>query len=206
MANRPQPGGLEHLPVTELTTRCGAFWSRCCTGCPTGGCARGATGVQGILGGQSPQVTRMASGVARETETAWPLAKRLYRFLWNERFQSSRPAERVVRGGAGRGRPLSPGVSGDRDRPGEPGKTVHDGVGRGVYGAQKHAPAPARGETPSDARLSGDHGDCVNLSEPVVTYANWFSYETADFVSENREIYRAIRISRALFPQTPCAS
>ena len=41
----------------------------------------------------------------------------------------------------------------------------------------------------------------VNLPMPVVTYANWFSYMTADFVSENREIYRAIRISRALFPQ-----
>jgi hypothetical protein len=40
----------------------------------------------------------------------------------------------------------------------------------------------------------------VNLPEPVITYANWFSYRTADFVSENREIYRAIRISRALFP------
>jgi len=40
----------------------------------------------------------------------------------------------------------------------------------------------------------------VNLPEPVVTYANWFSYVTTDFVSENREIYRSIRINRALFP------
>ena len=42
----------------------------------------------------------------------------------------------------------------------------------------------------------------VNLPEPVVTYANWFSYVTADFVSENREIERAIRITHALFPGT----
>jgi hypothetical protein len=35
----------------------------------------------------------------------------------------------------------------------------------------------------------------------VVTYANWFSHVTSDFVSENREIYRAIRITRALFPR-----
>jgi hypothetical protein len=40
----------------------------------------------------------------------------------------------------------------------------------------------------------------VNSPEPVITYANWFSYRTADFVSENREIYRAIRITRALLP------
>ena len=56
----------------------------------------------------------------------------------------------------------------------------------------------------------------VNLPEPATpapapvsaaagagaTYANWFSYKTADFISENREIYRAIRITRALFPGT----
>jgi hypothetical protein len=40
-----------------------------------------------------------------------------------------------------------------------------------------------------------------NLPEPVVTYANWFSYLSEEFVSENREIYRAIRTTRALFPQ-----
>jgi hypothetical protein len=40
----------------------------------------------------------------------------------------------------------------------------------------------------------------VNLPEPAVTCASWFSYRTADFVSENRELYRAIRITRALFP------
>jgi hypothetical protein len=43
----------------------------------------------------------------------------------------------------------------------------------------------------------------VNLPEPVLTYANWFSYTTPDFISENREIYRALRTPRALFPTTP---
>ena len=46
----------------------------------------------------------------------------------------------------------------------------------------------------------------VNLAEPVLTYANWFSYVTADFVSENREIDGAIRITRALFPETKLRS
>ena len=40
----------------------------------------------------------------------------------------------------------------------------------------------------------------VNLQEPVITYANWFSYQSQDFVSENQEIYQAIRTTRALFP------
>jgi hypothetical protein len=42
--------------------------------------------VQGVIGGQSPLVTQKARGVAREDETVWPMAKRLYRFLWNKRF------------------------------------------------------------------------------------------------------------------------
>ena len=36
-----------------------------------------------------------------------------------------------------------------------------------------------------------------------MTYANWFSYQSAGFASENREIYRSIRITRALFPHAP---
>jgi hypothetical protein len=39
----------------------------------------------------------------------------------------------------------------------------------------------------------------VNLLQPATTYANWFSYEAVDFISQNWEIYRALRISRALF-------
>jgi hypothetical protein len=40
----------------------------------------------------------------------------------------------------------------------------------------------------------------VNLPVPAVTYANWFSYTTADFLSQNCEIERTVRITRALFP------
>jgi hypothetical protein len=39
----------------------------------------------------------------------------------------------------------------------------------------------------------------VNVPEPAVSYASWFSYRTSDFASENRELYRAIRTTRALF-------
>jgi hypothetical protein len=42
--------------------------------------------MQGILGGQSPVVTHMARGVAREEKTIWPASKMSYRFVQNERF------------------------------------------------------------------------------------------------------------------------
>jgi hypothetical protein len=41
----------------------------------------------------------------------------------------------------------------------------------------------------------------VNLPQPVITYANWFSYETEDFISQSWELYRAIRTTCALLPQ-----
>lgn len=40
----------------------------------------------------------------------------------------------------------------------------------------------------------------VNTQVPAISYANWFSY-TLDFVSQNWELYRAIRTTRAVFPQ-----
>jgi hypothetical protein len=40
----------------------------------------------------------------------------------------------------------------------------------------------------------------VNTRVPATTYANWFSY-TRGFISENREIQRAIRTTRHLFPR-----
>jgi len=39
----------------------------------------------GIIGGQSPIVTEMARALIREEETIRPIARRLYRFIWNER-------------------------------------------------------------------------------------------------------------------------
>jgi hypothetical protein len=39
----------------------------------------------------------------------------------------------------------------------------------------------------------------VNLSQPATTYTNWFSYENPEFISQNREIEKTFRITRALF-------
>ena len=41
----------------------------------------------------------------------------------------------------------------------------------------------------------------VNTKVPVTTYANWFSYATADFVSQNREIMDSFENTCQLYPQ-----
>lgn len=44
----------------------------------------------------------------------------------------------------------------------------------------------------------------VNTRVPGICYANWFSFKTADFICQNREIQRAIRTTGRVFPI--CAS
>jgi hypothetical protein len=73
----------------------------------------------------------------------------------------------------------------------------------GVSTVMKSTPPGPRKEARLTSGYPAMTATIVNLPEPVVSYANWFSYETADFVSENREIYRSIRITRALFPDYP---
>lgn len=156
--------------------------------------------VQGVVGGQSPVVTEMARGVRGGEETVWPLAKRFYRFLWNERF-SHRDLLKGLYGIAQRTvaqqKPSCLVVALDPVNFEKPYTKNLEGV----CTVMKSTPPPPKGQkkrlTPGYPAITAT---IVNLPEPVVTYANWFSYVTADFVSENREIYRAIRMTRALFP------
>ncbi len=156
--------------------------------------------MQGVLGGQSPVVTQMARGVAREDETVWPMAKRLYRFIWNPRF-SHRDLLKGLYGIAQRSvaehTPSHLVVALD---PVNFEKPYTEDLG-GVSTVMKSTPPGPGGEKRLTPGYPAMTATVVNLPEPVITYANWFSYRKADFVSENREIYRAIRITRALFPE-----
>jgi hypothetical protein len=194
---------IDNLPVSELIDGLSTFLEPISTQLPEKRLREVAKlAVQGVIGGQSPLVTQMARGVEREGETIWPTAKRLYRFIWNERFSH---------------RDLLKGLYGIAQR------TVAQHAPRylivaldpvnfekpytqeleGVSTVMKSTPPGPRGQKRLTSGYPAITATVVNLPEPVVTYANWFSYTTPEFVSENREIYRAIRITRALFPHTP---
>jgi hypothetical protein len=157
--------------------------------------------VQGILGSQSPLITQMARAVAREGKTVWPTAKRFYRFVWNSRF-SHRDLLKGLYGLAqcrvAQHAPSYLVVALDPVNFEKPYTTKLEGVST----VMKSTPPPPKGQR---KRLTSGYpamtATVVNLPEPVVSYASWFSYTTADFISENREIYRSIRITRALFPE-----
>jgi hypothetical protein len=195
-----QKGAIDKLPATELTTTLETFLGPVLMQLPEKRLREVAKlAVQGIIGGQSPLVTQMARGVTREDETIWPMAKRMYRFMWNGRFTH---------------RELLKGLYGIAQRTvAEQGpshlvvaldpvnfETPYTKKLEGVSTVMKSTPPGPKGQKRLTPGYPAMTATVVNLPEPVVTYANWFSYVTEDFVSENREIYRSIRITRALFP------
>jgi hypothetical protein len=195
-----QKGVIDKLPATELTNGLEGFLEPVLMQLPEKRLREvGKLAVQGIIGGQSPLVTQMARGVTREGETILPMAKRMYRFMWNERFTH---------------RELLKGLYGIAQRTVAEQAPSHlvvalDPVNfekpytkklEGVSTVMKSTPPGPRGQKRLTPGYPAMTATVVNLPEPVVTYANWFSYVTEDFVSENREIYRSIRVTRALFP------
>jgi hypothetical protein len=196
-----QNRAIVNLPVAELTDALNTFLEPVSMHLPEKRLREvGNLAVQGIIGAQSPIVTKVARALIREEETIWPMAKRLYRFVWNERFGH---------------RDLLKGLYGIAQRTVTAYAPAHlvvalDPVNfekpytaelEGVSTVLKSTPPGPQGQKRLTSGYPAMTATVVNLPEPAVTYANWFSYETADFVSENREIYRSIRITRALFPQ-----
>ncbi len=195
-----QNSAIDKLPMEELTATLDEFMEPVLTHLPEKRLQEVAKlAVQGVIGGQSPLVTQMARGVMREHETIWPIAKRLYRFIWNERFGHRDLlkglygiAQRTVAAHA----PARLVVALDPVN----FETPYTKELEGVSTVMKSTPPGPKGEKRLTPGYPAMTATVVNLPEPVVTYANWFSYVTDDFVSENREIYRAIRTTRALFP------
>ena len=159
--------------------------------------------VQGILAGQSPIVAAMAQSVSRQEAEPWAAAKRVYRMLNNRRFshtqllnglykvaQSSVQRERA----AGQVPYLVVAVD-----PVNFEKPYTEKL-EGVSVVHKSTPPDLHGR----ARLARGYpaitATVVNTHVPATTYAQWFSYTTDDFLSQNREIEQAFDTTRKLFP------
>jgi len=196
-----EKGLLDKLPTAELKRELKAFLEPMTALLPEKRLQEvGELAVQGILAAQSPLVTKIAGGLEREEETAWPMARRIYRFLWNERFDH---------------RDLLKGLYGIAQRMVDhyqPERLVvaidpvnfekpYTEALEGVSTVMKSTPPGPKGEKRLTSGYPAITATVVNLPEPVISYAQWFSYRAEDFISENREIYRALRITRALFPQ-----
>lgn len=152
--------------------------------------------VRGILAGETPVITGIARSIGRDEASVWAAAKRLYRFLDNDRFR----AHTLLKGLYLTARQ----VIAAEDRPYvvvalDPVNFEKPYTKRleGVSTVHKSTP-PDRFDEPRLARgYPAITATVVNTRVPVTSYANWFSYEV-DFLSQNWEIYRAIRTSRVV--------
>jgi hypothetical protein len=201
MNSIPQDGVLGNLPTEELLSEMAAFLEPVLEQLPDERFRKTCClAVQGIVSGQSPMITRMARGVKRQQLTVWAMSKRIYRFVHSKRF-SHRALLKGLYGIAQRAvaryDPSCLVVALDPVNFEKPYTRKYEGVSTVL----KSTPPGEYGNKRLTSGYPAITAAIVNLPEPVITYANWFSYRTADFVSENRELYRAIRITRALFPQ-----
>jgi hypothetical protein len=154
----------------------------------------------GILGSQTPVITAMARSNGKREGATWATAKRLYRLVHNPRVPTASFYDGLYAVGqqvVAHEHPEYLVVAVDPVNFEKPYAEVVEGVST-VY---KATPPDLRGQ----ARLT--HGypaitaTIVNTRVPVTTYANWFSYQTEDFVSQNAEILHCFTRTVALYPQ-----
>ena len=155
--------------------------------------------VRGLLAGESPVVTAMAQSVARTTCAPWPAAKRIYRLLKNPRVPPrllTKGLYHLARATVAQAQLDYLVVALDPVNFEKPYTHALPGVST----VRKSTPPSLEGK----ARLTRGYpaltATVVNTAVPATSYANWFSY-TVDFRSENWELKRALRMTRAVFPR-----
>lgn len=156
--------------------------------------------VLGILGSQTPVLTEIAGSNSKREGKTWAIAKRLYRLIHNQRV----PTDSFYQGLYATGQQVIEEENPDylvvAVDPVNFEKAYAKEV-EGVSTVYKATPPSLTGQ----ARLT--HGypaitaTVVNTKVPVTTYANWFSYEAADFISQNREIESCFENTCQLYRQ-----
>jgi hypothetical protein len=155
---------------------------------------------RGILTNETPVIAEIAQSVSRTEAGCWAAAKRVYRFLENERFNHHHLFKGLYRIGQATVVQAPPDYLVVAIDPVNFEKPYTKHL-EGVSTVHKKTPPDLKGQ----ARLARGYpaitATVVNTPVPAISYANWFSYQTPDFISQNREIQRAIRTTRWVFPQ-----
>lgn len=143
--------------------------------------------VVGILGGQTSVITRMARQAGKQTGETWAVAKSMYRMLGNKHLETKVIYQGLYQVGQKVVESENPDylvVAVDPVNFEKPYTKVLEGVSI----VHKATPPDLMGH----ARLT--HGypaitaTIVNTKVPATSYGNWFSYKTADFIGQNKEV------------------
>jgi hypothetical protein len=155
--------------------------------------------VLGILGGETPVITEIARQNSKTDGDSWASAKRIYRLLDNPRVQTNEIYAGLYQAGCRSVACEAPDYLVVAVDPVNFEKPYAQAI-EGVSIVHKATPPDLSGH----ARLA--HGypsitaSIVNTKVPVTSYANWFSYKTVDFISQNKEIEQAFESTCRLYP------
>lgn len=200
MNSIPQSDKLADLPVAELEAAITQFLKPVTQRLPDKRLSQVVRlAVQGISSSQSPLITQMARGIGRSSKTMWAMAKRFYRFLSNPRLSHRDLLQGLYAHAQQTVAHYAPEYVVVALDPVNFEKPYTEKL-EGVSTVMKSTPPALDGKKRLTKGYPAMTATIVNLPVPAVTYANWFSYTTADFLSQNCEIERAICITRALFP------
>lgn len=154
--------------------------------------------VLGILGSQTPLITGMARSNQKEAGETWAVARRMYRLMANERLKTTVIYQGLYQVGQKVVESENPDYLVVAVDPVNFEKPYTEAL-EGVSVVHKATPPDLKGH----ARLA--HGypaitaTIVNTKVPVTSYANWFSYQTADFISQNKEVEQAFETTHRLY-------
>jgi hypothetical protein len=200
MENIPLSDILAKMPVSELDGSLEEFLAPMMVILPEERIRRVVpVAVRGILAQETPVIAAMAQSTPRQEMSCYAGAKRIYRFIWNEHFnhhQLFKGVYRIAQQTVAQEAPDHLVVALDPVNFEKPYTKELEGVST----VNKSTPPDLKG----DARLV--HGypamtaTVVNSAVPAISYLNWFSYKTVDFLSQNREMQRSIRTTRWVFP------
>ena len=189
-----------NMPYVELIHAQRQFLSSLFTRLPDKRlCKVALMAIQGILASQSPLVSRIVKGLVREQRCQRPMMRRIYRFLWNKRFDYQvllGALYEITRWIVERYALNDLLIAIDPVNFEKPYAEKIEAVST----VMKSTPPGQGGEKRLTSGYPAITAAIVNLPEPGITYANWFSYRGDDFVSENAEIYKALVTTRHLFP------
>jgi hypothetical protein len=152
----------------------------------------------GILGGQTPLITGMARQSGKAEGETWAVAKSMYRLLGNKRLATKVIYQGLYHVGQKVVESENPDYLVVAVDPVNFEKPYTKAL-EGVSVVHKATPPDLTGH----ARLARGYpaitATVVNTKVPVTSYANWFSYQTADFLSQNKEVEQAFETTCRLY-------
>ncbi len=199
MLNIPLSELLAKMPVAEIERTIKEFLAPIIQLLPEKRLQRVAIeAVRGILAQETPVIAAMAQSTPRQESSCYGAAKRLYRFIWNKRFNHRhlfKGLYRIAQQTVAQANPAYLVVVIDPVN----FEKAYTEASEGVSTVYKSTPPDLHGKARLTRGYPAITATVVNTPIPAISYANWFSYQTSDFVSENREIQRAIRTTRWVF-------